>query len=396
MGIPTRRLVATALAALAVSAPAASAAKQPTAVGSGGAAATVDTAATEAAIEILRKGGNATDAAVAAAAVLGVVEPFSCGIGGGGFWVAYEQSSRRVSTIDSRERAPSAMRPDSFFENGAPLSFDNARWSGLSAGVPGTVAAWEAALGRDGTMPLSRVLAPAIRVARQGFVVDQTFFDQTDAAKAWFDDVPSTRALYLDADGTPRDVGTVIRNPDLAKTYEIIAAQGARGFYRGPVAEAIAAAAARPPIDARADHRWRPGLMTVADLRDYRAIVRKPVRSDFEGYGIYGMGPPSSGGSTVAEILNILEGIRPRPASYDEALHAFVEASRFAFADRNAFVADPAFFAVPLRGLVSDSFAAERRALIGPATWSSTRSRSSRPAATASSSPATGSCSTTS
>jgi gamma-glutamyltranspeptidase/glutathione hydrolase len=362
-----RRLaIATTLAALVIT-PAAAAAKQPTALGRGGAAATVDTAATKAAIEILRKGGNATDAAVAAAAVLGVVEPFSCGIGGGGFWVSYERSSRRVSTIDSRERAPLAMRPDSFFENGAPLSFDNARWSGLSAGVPGTVAAWAKALRRDGTMTLAQVLRPAIRVARRGFVVDQTFFNQTNDATAWFDDVPSTRALYLDADGTPRDVGTVLRNRDLAKTYEIIAAQGPRGFYRGPVAEAIASAASQPPIDAQADHRWRPGLMTAADLRAYRAVVRKPVRSTFEGYDIYGMGPPSSGGSTVAEILNILEGIRPRAKTYDEALHSFIEASRLAFADRNAFIADPGFFAVPLRGLVSDSFAGERRALIGPA-----------------------------
>jgi gamma-glutamyltranspeptidase/glutathione hydrolase len=366
-----RRLaVATAVAALAVT-PAAAAAKEPTAVGRGGAAATVDTAATKAAIEILRKGGNATDAAIAAAAVLGVVEPFSCGIGGGGFWLSYERSSRRVSTIDSRERSPLAMRPDSFLENGAPLSFDNARWSGLSAGVPGTVAAWVKALRRDGTMTLAQVLRPAIRVARRGFAVDQTFFDQTDAAKAWFDDVPSTRALYLDADGTPRDVGSVIRNPDLAKTYEIIAAQGARGFYRGPVAEAIAEAARRPPTDAQADHLWRPGLMTTADLRGYRAVVRKPVRSRFGGYDIFGMGPPSSGGSTVAETLNILNGMRPRPETREAALHAFIEASRLAFADRNAFVADPSFFAVPLRGLTSDSFAAERRALIGPTAASS-------------------------
>jgi gamma-glutamyltranspeptidase/glutathione hydrolase len=357
---------AAAVGALA-GAPAAHAAKQPTAFGTGGAAASVDTLATKAAIQVLRRGGNATDAAVAAAAVLGVVEPYSCGVGGGGFWVSYDRAARRVSTIDSREKAPAAMRPASFLDpSGKPLAFDAARWSGLSAGVPGTVAAWEKALRRDGTMTLAQVLRPAIRVARRGFVVDPTFYEQTDAAKGWFDDVPSTRALYLDADGTPRDVGTRIRNLDLAKTYGILADRGARGFYRGPVAEAVAAAAANPPVDAQADHVWRPGLMTAADLRDYRAVVRKPVRTRFEGLDVYGMGPPSSGGTTVAEILDILKGIRPRPQAHADMLHAFIEASRLAFADRNAFVADPTFFAVPLRGLLSDSFAAERRALIGP------------------------------
>jgi gamma-glutamyltranspeptidase/glutathione hydrolase len=366
----TRRLLAGAatIAALAAAAaaPAARADKRPTASGTGGAAATVDQFATEAAIHILRKGGNATDAAVAAAAVLGVVEPFSCGIGGGGFMVSYDRAGRRVSTIDSREKAPAAMRPDSFFENGKALSFDAARWSGLSAGVPGTVAAWEKALRRDGTMTLAQVLRPAIRVARRGFLVDRTFFEQVDAARTWFDDVPSTRALYLDADGTPRDVGARIRNPDLAKTYEIIARRGARGFYRGPVAGAIVTAATRPPVDANADHVWRPGLMTAADMHDYRAVVRKPVHTRFYGFDVYGMGPPSSGGTTVAEILNIAKGIHPRPPTYGDALHTFVEASRLAFADRNAFVADPTFFAVPLQGLLSDSFAGERRALIGP------------------------------
>jgi gamma-glutamyltranspeptidase/glutathione hydrolase len=363
----TRRLLVVAAATATLSAtPAAAIAKQPTATGRGGAAATVDETATRSAIAILRRGGNATDAAVAAAATLGVVEPYSCGIGGGGFWISYDRAARHVSTIDSREKAPLAMRPTSFYENGKPLAFDAARWSGLSAGVPGTVAAWEKGLRRDGTMTLAQVLQPAIRVAKRGFLVDQTFYDQTDAAKAYFDDVPSTRALYLDADGSPRDVGTRIRNRDLAKTYEILAQQGARGFYRGPVARAIAAAAATPPVDAQADHTWRPGLLTTRDLRRYRAVVRRPTHSDFEGLDVYGIGPPSSGGTAVAEILNILEGIRPRPASSEEALHRFVEASRLAFADRNAFLADPTYFDVPLRGLLSDSYAAERRALIGP------------------------------
>src|SRR3954452_15208135 len=161
-----------------------------TATGSGGAAATVDSVATQAAIEALRRGGNAVDAAVTAAAVLGVTEPFSCGIGGGGFMVVRTPSGQ-TTTIDSREIAPAAMQPDSFWENGAPLPFDEARWSGRSAGVPGTVAGWDRALREYGTFSLAQALEPAIDVAREGFVVAPTFTEQTQPEADWFDDVPS-------------------------------------------------------------------------------------------------------------------------------------------------------------------------------------------------------------
>ena len=184
-----------------------------TAIGTGGAAATVETLATQAAIETLSAGGNAVDAAVTAAAVLGVTEPFSCGIGGGGFMVIYRASDRSVTTIDGRESAPAAMRPDSFWENGSPLPFNEARYSGLSVGVPGTVETWDEALERYGTISLAAALAQGIRVAREGFVVDQTFFDQTQANVDWFDDIPASAALYLDPDGTPRDVGTALPQP---------------------------------------------------------------------------------------------------------------------------------------------------------------------------------------
>jgi gamma-glutamyltranspeptidase/glutathione hydrolase len=162
--------------------------------------------ASQAAIEMLRDGGNAVDAAVAAAGVLGVTEPFSCGIGGGGFMVIRTPDGK-VTTIDSREKSPRAMRPDSFIEDGRPLSFNDARFSGLSAGVPGTPLGWARALRLYGTVSLEEALEPGIRVARRGFTVDQTFFDQVDAAKDYFDDVPSTRALYLDPDGSPRTSG---------------------------------------------------------------------------------------------------------------------------------------------------------------------------------------------
>jgi gamma-glutamyltranspeptidase/glutathione hydrolase len=338
--------------------------KQPTATGRGGAIATVDLEASDAGMEILRAGGNAVDAAVAAAAVLGVTEPFSCGIGGGGFMVIYRASDKSVTTIDHRETAPAAMHPRSFFENGAPLGFDDARFSGLSAGVPGTVRGWSRALDRYGTMSLRKALLPAMRVAREGFEVDQTFFDQTQGNVDFFDDVPSTAALYLDEDGTPRDVGTTFTNPDLANTYARIARRGARAFYRGAVANAMVEAVRHPPIASDANHAWRPGVMTSRDVSSYIAPERKPTRVGYRGVDVFGMGPPSSGGSTVGEALNILKGFRMSRLDREEALHDYLESSRYSFADRNAYLADPDFFDVPLAGLLSNSFAAERRSLI--------------------------------
>jgi gamma-glutamyltranspeptidase / glutathione hydrolase len=353
--------VTTALA----SAPAAQAAKSSaTAVGRDGAAATVDKLATKAAIGTLERGGNAVDAAVTAAGVLGVVEPFSCGIGGGGFMVIRDRTGH-ITTIDHREKAPAAMTPTSFWENGEALAFDPARYSGLSAGVPGTPLGWERALDRYGTISLRRALAPGAKIARRGFLVDQVFRDQIAGNGTYFNDVPSTSELYLDDAGRPLAVGTRVRNRDLARTYERIGRLGAeRGFYRGPVAEAIVAASTDPPTVAQPAHVWRPGVMTLADLRNYTAPFRAPTKISYRGLDVYGMGPPSSGGTTDGEALNILEGYRDFGRDRVESLHYYLEASRLAYADRNAFLADPAFFDVPVAGLLSDSFAAERRALM--------------------------------
>jgi gamma-glutamyltranspeptidase / glutathione hydrolase len=335
--------------------------KIPTASGRGGAAATVDTAATRAAIGALRAGGNAVDATIAAAGVLGVVEPYSCGIGGGGFMTLYSARDGEVHTIDSRETAPAAMDANSF---AGLTTFESQRVSGMSVGVPGTARGWEAALDRYGTWSLRRALRPGIRAARRGFTVDQTFFDQTDEAKAIFADFPATAALYLDDDGTPRDVGTTIRNPDMARTYRLLAHDGADALYRGAPAEAIVDTVRRPPLRPGSTRVARPGIMTLADLAGYRAPERAPTRIGYRGLDVYGMAPPSSGGSTVGEILNILEGWDLGALPREQALHRYVEASRYSYADRNAWVGDPAYFDVPLAGLLSDSFAAERGSLI--------------------------------
>jgi gamma-glutamyltranspeptidase/glutathione hydrolase len=299
--------------------------------------------------------------------VLGVTEPFSCGIGGGGFMLIRKPNGR-VTSIDSRERAPAAMRPESFIENGSPLSFNDARYSGLSGGAPGTVAGWDEALRRYGRWRMRRVLRPAIRVAREGFVIDRTFNEQAQDNAAYFDDIASSRALFLDPDGTARDVGTVQRNLDLARTYRRIGRLGRAGFYGGPVARALVDAVQRPPLTAEADHVWRPGLLTLDDLAGYTAPRRPPARVSYRGLDVYGMRPPSSGGSTVGEALNILEGVPGWDTlSRAQKYHWFLEASRFAFADRGRWLADPSYFPVPLRGLLSQSFADERRALIDPA-----------------------------
>jgi gamma-glutamyltranspeptidase/glutathione hydrolase len=337
--------------------------KQPSAVGSGGAAASVDLDGTRAAIQALRDGGNAVDAAVAAAAVLGVTEPYSCGIGGGGFMVI-RTAGGKVTTIDGREESPASMDPESFWENGQPLPFNDARFSGMSAGIPGTPATWDLALRRYGTWSLGRALQSGIRVASDGFTVDSTFASQTAPNVDWFNDIPSTAAIYLDPDGTPRDVGTTLKNPDLARTYQGLSDNGTGWFYTGEVAGAMAAAAQKPPKAADANHAWRPGLMKRVDIGRYRAIEREPTRVGYRGLDVWGMGPPSSGGSTVGESLNILEGYSRLGAERVRALHLMLESSRFSFADRNAYLADPDFFDVPLSGLLSDSFAAERRALI--------------------------------
>ena len=340
--------------------------KAPTAEGYGGAAASVDPLATQTAIDVLKAGGNAVDAAVAAAGVLGVVEPFSCGIGGGGFMVVYDARRNRVDTIDSREAAPQDLAPTAFEPYvGGPAEFQLARVSGLSVGVPGTVRGWETALKRYGTRSLRSLLRPGERIARQGFVVDQTFKDQVTGNVGVFEDFSSSRETYLTPAGTAPEVGSTHRNPDMAETYEHIGKDPDR-FYTGGIARDIVRTVRQPPVT-DPGRVVAPGSMTRRDLARYRAIQRKPTKIDYRGLEVFGMGPPSSGGSTVGEALNILEGFSPLGATPEEKLHRYLEASKLAYADRNEYVGDPDApdVDVPLRGLLSDGFAAERRAEIG-------------------------------
>jgi gamma-glutamyltranspeptidase / glutathione hydrolase len=361
---------ATALTVGDVRAPAAQPAKEAVAVGTGGAVASVDSDATRAGIQILREGGNAVDAAIAANATLGVTEPFVAGIGGGGFMVVYLAAQHRVITIDGRERAPQAFPTDAFIDpaTGQPIPFFPQRvTSGMAVGVPGTLATWAKAASEFGTMPLGRLLRPAIAVAEQGFAVDDTFRSQIASNLTRLAAFTSSRSLFLTPDGQPPEVGSTFRNPDLARTYRLIAHDGTDAFYNGPIGTALVDTVRQPPVasDAQLGFTVPPGVMTTGDLASYTSPLRAPTHVTYRGYDVYGMAPPSSGGSTVGEALNILDGFDLSTPDRALALHRYLEASKLAFADRNRWVGDPDFVDVPLSGLLSKDFAAERRCLIG-------------------------------
>ncbi|MFF4325330.1 gamma-glutamyltransferase [Streptomyces sp. NPDC001591] len=345
--------------------PSAAPAKVPVAVGYGGAVASVDADATAAGIAVLRAGGNAVDAAVATAAALGVTEPYSAGVGGGGYFVYYDAASRRVQTIDGRETAPATATETLFQENGVPLPFEEGQTSGRSVGVPGTPATWKTALDAWGSKPLAQLLRPAEKLARDGFTVDSTFRAQTQANQDRFKDFPDTRKLFLPGGQLPV-VGSVFKNPDLAATYDELARKGTGALYRGPIAEDIVGAVRKPPVDPAATRKVRPGDLTTADLRAYATKRQAPTQIGYRGLDVYSMAPSSSGGTTVGEALNILERTDLSKLSEAQYLHRFIEASRISFADRGRWVGDPAAQDVPTRELLSQRFADSRGCLISP------------------------------
>jgi gamma-glutamyltranspeptidase / glutathione hydrolase len=345
--------------------------KNPTAVGSGGAVTSVDPEATAIGLEVLRKGGTAADAAVATAAALGVTEPYSAGIGGGGFFVHYDATTGEVETIDGRETAPMAMPPDAFIDpaTGEPYEpfLTHLATSGVSVGVPGTPATWEAALESWGTLSFAQALKPATQLASRGFVVDRTFEQQTLDNQTRFAAIEPTAELFLPGGDAP-GVGTVFRNRDLAATYRMLAREGTDAFYTGPLAQEIVDVVKNPPVVPGTTLPVAPGFMETSDLAAYDVRRPAPTLSDYRGYDIYGMAPPSSGGSTVGETLNIMEQTDLADEPVDQVLHQYFEASALAFADRAKYLGDSDFVDVPLDELLSDQFAAERACEIDPDT----------------------------
>ncbi|GAA2770612.1 gamma-glutamyltransferase [Streptomyces rameus] len=337
--------------------------KVPVAVGYGGAVASVDADASAAGIEVLKHGGNAVDAAVATAAALGVTEPYSAGIGGGGYFVYYDAKSRTVHTVDGRETAPLSADSDLFTENGKPLAFADAVSSGLSVGTPGTPATWQTALDHWGSKRLGALLRPAERLARDGFTVDDTFRSQTASNETRFRYFPDTAKLFL-PDGRLPVVGSTLKNPELARTYEELGREGVGAVYRGDIGDDIVKTVERPPVDPASGWNARPGKLAEKDLAVYRARLQAPTRTSYRGLNVYSIAPSSSGGTTVGEALNILERTNLSKASEVQYLHHFIEASRISFADRGRWVGDPAFEDVPTKQLLGQRFADSRACLI--------------------------------
>ncbi len=340
---------------------------EPVAVGTGGAVASMDVGASRAGIDVLRRGGNAVDAAVATASGLGVTVPFVAGPGGGGFMVIYNARTHSVTTIDGRETCPSACTTNLFIDptTGQPMNYTAASDQPLSTGVPGNVATWASAVGRFGRLSLGADLQPAIALAKHGFAVNFDFNQLEQSGLSTLQAYPASRSLLLTPSGDPLPVGTWLRDPDLAHTYEMIARHGPSSLYDGPIGQAIVQADDDPVLTPGQTIVTNPGIMAMKDLQSYRTRTLAPTHVNYRGLSIYGMAPPSSGGSTEGEILNILNGYPLGSEPRVEALFHYLEASRLAYADRNAYVGDPDYVQVPLAGLLNPAFAATRRCLIG-------------------------------
>jgi len=314
--------------------------------------------AAQAGLEVLRAGGSAADAAVAVQLVLGLVEPQSSGLGGGGFLLYWSARERGVHSYDGREAAPAAAREDRFVEpSGRTTPFFDAVVSGRSIGVPGIVRLLELAHARHGRLPWARLFAPAIVLATDGFRMSPRLHRLLEGDRFLRRDA-AARALYYRDDGRPHPVGTRIANPAYAATLRTLAAQGADAFYRGPIAKDIVDAVRAAP---------RPGDMTLDDLANYRALERAPVCGTYRARRLCGMGPPSAGAVVVLQILGILErsGFAAAAPGSAEALHLFAEAGRLAYADRNHYLADPAFSVQPIDGLLAAGYLDARAGLIG-------------------------------
>lgn len=320
-----------------------------------------DPRAAEAGAEILRAGGSATDAAIATMLALTVVEPQSSGIGGGGFYVA-TNARGQVETIDGREMAPSAAHPKWFFKDGVLLNFQEAVPGGTSVGVPGNIALAAKAHAAHGRLPWARVFAPAMRLARDGFVITPRLYEMLEDSTRTAAFSAEGRALYFGADGKPLAIGTLVRNTALADTLDRVAREGSKAFYTGANAAAIAAKVAFAPHN--------PAPLTEADVNAYVAKDRVPVCGSYRGYRVCSMGPPSSGATTVLATLIQLERFDLKALGKDNpgAWHLIAESQRLAYADRARFAADADFVPVPVAGMIDTSYLAGRSALIDPGT----------------------------
>lgn len=315
--------------------------------------------AVEAGLEMLRRGGSAVDAAIAVQLVLNLVEPQSSGIGGGAFLLFHDRSRRKTIAYDGRETAPASVQPDMFLDaNGQPIAFADAVLGGRSVATPGTLALLSGAHEQHGRLRWADLFQPAIRLARDGFVVGPRLAMMLQGPRAERLKTFDTTRDYFFPDGLPLAAGSRKTNPALAQTLQQIADEGPRAFYEGPIGAAIVDAVRHAPIN--------PGLLSFEDLASYRMVPREPVCLPYRSFEVCGMGPPSSGGLTVGQILGILvqfdlPALGPgNPRSW----HLLNEASKLAFADRNQYTADADFVQVPTEGLLDPEYLARRSALI--------------------------------
>ncbi|MDD9876757.1 MAG: gamma-glutamyltransferase [Magnetovibrio sp.] len=317
--------------------------------------------AAEAGLKMLRRGGSAVDAAIAAQMVLTLVEPQSSGIGGGGFMLHFEAASGAIESYDGRETAPASAHPRMFLDAaGKPKGFHAAAVGGSSVGVPGLVRMLEMAHQDHGKLAWPTLFEPAIALAEAGFEISPRLAGMLTRERH-LRETPAARAYFYRADGSAKPAGTVLRNPELAATLRAIAKSGAIAMHHGPIAREIVAmvrGAAR-----------NPGGMRLADLARYRAVKRKPVCGPYRKWLVCGMGPPSSGGITTLQILGMLQrfDLAAYPPASADAVHLVSEASALAFADRNAYIADPDFIEVPASGLLNAGYLRSRARQIVPA-----------------------------
>ena len=311
--------------------------------------------ATQAGLEVLKKGGNAIDAAVTIGFVMAVTLPRAGNIGGGGFMLIKPADSDEVIAVDYREKAPAKAYRDMFLDKEGNADPQLSRFSHLAAGVPGTVAGLAYALEKYGTISLEEALAPAIKYAEEGYPLNEEHVNDMKQLETRLRNFPTTEKVFFKEDGSFYSVGEQFVQPDLAKTLKAIAAEGPKVFYEGWIADLIAK-----------QMEENGGLMSKEDLANYEPGIRKPVHGAYRGYDIFSMCPPSSGGAHIVQILNILEGFDMGYLGHNtaESIHLMAEAMKRAYADRSEYLGDIDFVDVPLAGITSKAYAAELRAQI--------------------------------
>jgi len=333
--------------------------KGQTVFGTSGMVVTEEARATSIGVEILKKGGNAIDAAVAVGFALAVTFPSAGNIGGGGFMLLRLAQDNRIIAIDYRETAPFAATKEMFLNEVGAADPKKSRDEGLAVGVPGTVAGLALAHQKygSGKFTLAELISPAIKLAREGLIVDSELADSIAKSKDVLARWPSSSQIFLRADGSVPQKDELLVQRDLAETLEAIAQQGPKAFYQGPIAEALAGSV-----------RAAGGIMTTEDLAQYEAVERKSVRGSYHDYEIFSMPPPSSGGVHLIQILNILDGfdLAPLGAASGQAAHIRIEAMKLAYADRAEYLGDPDYVKIPVAGLISKEYAGELRKQIDP------------------------------